>query len=361
MLRFDRPASATGEDLVELHCHGGRAVVAAVLTALGEIDGLREALPGEFTRRALEHGRLDLTEAEGLADLLEAETQQQRRAALAVAGGALRSQVEEWRTRLVDLSAQAEAAIDYVGDDETDLDLVALRNQADELAQEWRTWLARPRAELLREGVRVVLAGPPNAGKSSLLNALVENDRAIVSEIAGTTRDVIEVPIAWDGVPLVLVDTAGLRTSDDIIEQIGVGLAQRAVEGADILLWLGNPTAYPTHPKCVRLHTKSDCHENTSPDILAVSAWIGEGVPELRRIIVEMAKSLLPAESDVSLNERQAGAIEQALTALAGLPNDLVLIADELRAARTSLDRVIGVAGIEDVLDALFGRFCLGK
>lgn len=361
VLRFDAPASTTGEDLVELHCHGGRAVVGAVTTALGGLDGLREALPGEFTRRALEHGRIDLTEAEGLADLLEAETEQQRRAALAVAGGALRRQVEHWRSRLVTLSAQAEAAIDYVDDDESDADVSALLSEAEKLATEWRAWLARPAVELLREGVRVVLAGPPNAGKSSLLNALAEYDRAIVSDIAGTTRDVIEVPLALGGSPLVLVDTAGLRLSSDAIEQIGVGLAEQEVAHADVLLWLGDPADCPEHPRALRLHAQADRRDEPPSGAIAVSAMTGQGIEELRQAISTVARSLLPREGELSFNRRQASSIENALTALSNLPADLVLLAEALRLARAELDRLTGRAGVEDVLDALFGRFCLGK
>jgi tRNA modification GTPase len=361
VLRFDAPASATGEDVVELHCHGGRAVVRAVLDSLGAVAGLREAEPGEFTRRALQHGRIDLTEAEGLADLLEAETEQQRRAALAVAGGALRRQIEDWRARLVNMSAEAEAAIDYVGDDETDIDLSGLRDRVEQLAGEWRSWLARPHVELLRDGIRVVLAGPPNAGKSSLLNVLVEQDRAIVSELAGTTRDVIEVPVALGGIPLVFVDTAGLRLSDDAVERIGIGLAERQARGADILLWLGEAGACPAHSNPLLVHAKSDLGGEAPPEAMAVSAVTGAGVAELRRAITERAKTLLPGEGELALNKRQAALITEALASLEALSGDLVLIAESLRHARGSLDRLTGHASTEDVLDALFGRFCLGK
>ena len=365
VLRFDGPASVTGEDLVELHCHGGRAIVDAILSALRSIPGLREARPGEFTRRSFENGRIDLTEAEGLADLLEAETESQRKAALAVAGGGLRRQVESWRERVVTLSAMAEAAIDYVGDeDETAADEARIAAQAAELAAELDEWLAQPRSEALRQGIRVVFAGPPNAGKSSVLNALVQEDRAIVTEIPGTTRDVIEVPLAIGGIPFLLVDTAGLRESGDAVERIGVGLARQQLHAADILLWLGEPGDAPDHPAAIRIHPQADRPERAAaPEgSLAVSALNGTGLAELRRRLMQVAKTLLPSEGRIALNRRQAEALGDAADSLRLVSGaDLVLTAEALRRARLAFDRVTGRSGIEDVLDSLFGRFCLGK
>jgi tRNA modification GTPase len=363
VLRFAGPASATGEDIVEYQCHGGRAVVDALLAALAALPGMRLAEPGEFTRRAFANGRIDLTEAEGLADLLEAETESQRRAALLTAEGGLRKQIETWRARLVELSARAEAAIDYVGDeDETATDEAALSGDALALAGELGEWLARPRAEPLKEGVRVVVAGPPNAGKSSLVNALAENDKAIVTDIAGTTRDAIEVPLALDGVPILLVDTAGLRDSADVVEAIGVTRAEGQIQRADVVLWLGEPNEAPAHPRLLMLHPQADRRGEAPEGSLAISAVTGDGLAELARWIVAQARRLLPVEGEVALNRRQAAELAKAHTALLEIgATDLVRTAESLRIARVAFDRLGGRAGVEDMLDALFGRFCLGK
>ena len=216
VLRFDSPASSTGEDIVEFQCHGGRAVIDAVLAALTSIKGLRLALPGEFTRRAFENGRIDLTEAEGLADLIEAETESQRKAALALADGGLKKRVAAWQERLLSLSAEAERAIDY--DEEDEGQIQEITRECEEMVSELRSWLEQPRAERLKDGIKVIVAGPPNAGKSSLLNAIAGEERAIVTEIPGTTRDHIEVPLSLGGVPILLTDTAGLRDAADAVE-----------------------------------------------------------------------------------------------------------------------------------------------
>ena len=364
VLRFDAGASSTGEDLVEFHCHGGRAVVKAVLEALEAVGGLREARPGEFTRRAFENGRIDLTEAEGLADLIEAETESQRRSALAMAEGGLRKQIEAWQAVLLGLSARAEAAIDYVDEDSVDSDPNLQRDCA-ALASDLAAWLERPRSEPLREGVRIVIAGPPNAGKSSLLNAIVGQERAIVTDIPGTTRDHIDVPLALDGVPLRLTDTAGLRDSDEVVERIGVARAQTLVETADVLLWLGAPSEAPAHARLIRVHSKCDLPEAgaVSSESLAVSAVTGAGLTELVAAIGAEARQVLPAEGQLALNQRQAEEIKEAEEAVrsASYASDLVLTAEGLRQARNAFDRLTGRAGVENLLDALFGRFCLGK
>ena len=353
ILRFDGPASSTGEDIVELQCHGGRAVVDALLTALGKIEGLRLAEPGEFTRRAFENGRIDLTEAEGLADLVEAETETQRKAALALAEGGLRRQIEDWQRLLLNLSARAEAAIDYAEEDESEPD-PGLQAECGALADELAGWLDRPRIEPLKDGVRVVVAGPPNAGKSSLINAIAGQERAIVTDIPGTTRDHIEVPLALAGIPIVLTDTAGLRETEETVERIGVERAQRLVEGADILVWLGTPDEAPGHPRLIRVHAKADLPERgkTPAGSLRVSSVTGEGVKELLERLLEQAKQLIPGEDSLALNRRQAAHVGEAADALrnARQAPDLVILAEELRAARSAFDRLTGRAGVEDVL-----------
>jgi tRNA modification GTPase len=362
-LRFDGSASSTGEDVVEFQCHGGRAVVDAVLGALAAVEGLRAAEPGEFTRRAFENGRIDLTEAEGLADLIEAETESQRKAALALAEGGLRKQIASWQERLLVLSAMAERAIDY-DEDDASIDPVLTRDCAD-LATELQQWLSRPRVERLKDGVRVVVAGPPNAGKSSLLNAIAGEERAIVTDVPGTTRDHIEVPLSLAGVPVLLTDTAGLRDTTDQVEAIGVQRAGALAEAADVLVWLGEPESARAHPRLIQVHAKADMPDRGfAPDgSIAVSSATGEGLHALLDRIGEHARVLLPAEDAIALNRRQAAHLEESAAALdrAAASIDFVLLAEELRAARSAFDRLTGRAGVEDVLDALFSRFCLGK
>jgi len=361
VLRFDSPHSSTGEDILELQCHGGRAVVDAVLSALAGIEGLRLAAPGEFTRRAFDNGRIDLTEAEGLADLIEAETESQRKAAMALAEGGLRKQIAEWQESLLSMSARAERAIDYDDEDEV-LDPSLLRD-CEALAIELKTWLARPRAEKLKDGVLVVIAGRPNVGKSSLINVIAGEERAIVTDIPGTTRDHIEVPFSLGGVPIRLTDTAGLRDAVDHVEVIGVQRAERLVEEADVLVWLGHSADAPKHARLIGVHPKADLGGGPAAGSIPVSSVTGEGIPALLERIEAEARTVLPGEDSISLNRRQARHISEAAEALgcASRANELVLVAEHLRLARTAFDRLTGRAGVEDVLDALFSRFCLGK
>lgn len=360
VLRFDRPTSSTGENIVEYQCHGGRATVDALIMALLDQPGIRLAEPGEFTRRALANGRIDLTEAEGLADLLMAETELQRRSAMARAGGALRKRLDEWREQLLALAAEAEVAIDYA-DEEDGADLPHLLPDIESLASDMAQLVNAPRVEPLRDGIRVVVAGPPNAGKSSLVNAMAQSEKAIVTHVAGTTRDVIEVPIAITGVPFVLVDTAGLRESDDEVESIGIGRARREADRADLLLWLGEPNEAPEHAGLIRVAAKSDLGE-TRPG-LPVSSVTGEGLGQLTQALLERAGHLLPKGDELALDRRQHDLLVAAHAALwrASSLGDPVLIAEELRNARSAIDKISGRAGVDELLDALFGRFCLGK
>jgi tRNA modification GTPase len=359
VLRFEAPNSATGQNIVEFQCHGGRATVDALIGALLDQPGVRLAEPGEFTRRALANGRIDLTEAEGLADLLTAETELQRRSAMARAGGALRKCLDDWRERLLDLAAKAEVAIDYADEEDgaSERDLAPSIRQ---LAADMAVLVNAPRVEPLRDGIRVVVAGPPNAGKSSLVNALAQSEKAIVTHIAGTTRDVIEVPIAIEGVPFLLVDTAGLRDSDDVVESIGIDRARSEAERADLLLWLGLEDP-PKHRSVVRIVAKADL--GTSGNGLRVSAVTGEGLANLARTLVDRARELLPKGDELALDRRQHNLLVEAESALrrAAELKDPVLVAEELRNARQAIDRIAGRAGVEELLDALFGRFCLGK
>lgn len=364
VLWFPGPNTATGEDLAELHLHGGKAVVAAVEGALGDIPGLRRAVPGEFTRRAFANGRIDLAEAEGLADLLSAETELQRRSAIAMAGGALSRQVDDWRFRVLAASASVEAVLDF-GDEDDVADLPAdFISRIDGLAREVSDWLARPRAETLREGFRVVLAGPPNAGKSTLFNALVEDEAAITAPVAGTTRDVLTRAVAIGGVPFVFADTAGLRDeTDDVIEAIGIDRAKAALDRADLVLWLGDPGLGPQEAWEVTPQIDMPSVQPSPNARHAISAVSGEGLDGLRHDLVETARQAMPRPGDAALNARQYAFLADAENALraAGHESDPLLVAECLRRARVAFDGLIGRATTEDMLDALFGRFCIGK
>lgn len=358
ILWFPGPATATGEDLAELHLHGGRAVVDAVQAALARW-GLRQAEPGEFTRRALFNGRLDLTAVEGLADLLAAETESQRKEALRRADGMLARKLEGWGDRLLAIAARIEAEIDYDGEVDIDEDATAAAIAA--LRAEIEVALAVPPAERLRDGLRVAIIGPPNAGKSTLFNALVGRDAAIVSDIPGTTRDAIERPLAIGGMPFLLIDTAGLRDTADPIERIGVERAHSQRAQADIVIDLTGEGHAGDQP-VIAVATKADIVAPRA-GALAVSALSGEGLATLHARIAEAGSRMLPREGEVALDRRYRERlydVRAELTA-AGAIDDPLLRAEHIRMARELIDALTGNAGIEDMLDALFGRFCLGK
>ncbi len=354
------PGTATGEDIAELHLHGGRAVVAAVEGALAVLPGLRRAEPGEFTRRAFANGRIDLSEAEGLADLLTAETELQRRTAQAMAGGALSRQVEDWRTRVLMLGAQVEAVLDFADEDDVSHLPADFPDKLSALRDEVAAWLAQPRAETLRDGFRVVLAGPPNAGKSTLFNALVEHEAAITAATPGTTRDVLERSVALAGVPFTFVDTAGLRDdASDAVETEGIDRARSALEKADLVLWLGDEGAGP--PGAWEIAAKADLGTRKRAATCEVSARSGEGIDALKTMLEEHARRVMPAPGRAALNARQYALLAETRNELAQSSNDPLISAENLRLARVSLDRLTGRASTEAMLDALFGRFCIGK
>lgn len=364
------PGTATGEDSAELHLHGGRAVVAAMEATLSRMTGLRRAYPGEFTRRAFANGRIDLAEAEGLADLLSAETELQRKAALAMAEGALSRDVVRWREALLTLSARLEAALDFSDEDDVgegeSLLPAHFTTDCAALSCDLETWLARPRAEPLKEGFRVVLAGPPNAGKSTLFNALVEHEAAITAAEPGTTRDVLTHSVALDGVPFTFVDTAGLR--DDgagEIERIGIARARAAATRADLILWLGPEGEGPQGRPLWELAAQCDAPQpvQKSGDAIRLSVHTGEGMIAFREALIAYARAALPAPGDAALNQRQHALLSDVAAALEAnrAQTDPLLAAENLRLARRALDALVGRTGTEDMLDALFGRFCIGK
>ena len=372
ILWFPGPRTATGEDLGEIHAHGGRAVVRAIEDALGAIAGVRRALPGEFTRRALDNGRIDLAEAEGLGDLLSAETEGQRRAALAMSGGALSRLVLAWQERLLALSAGVEAILDFSDEEDVDADAATVQRLAAgmaALANEWRRARELPPVERLHDGISVAIAGPPNAGKSTLINALAQREAAIVSPLAGTTRDIIEVPLALEGIAFRFADTAGLHAgTGDVIEAMGMERARVWAAGADMLLWLGLPEEAPDHAcRCLiaaqadRAAEQEDWATRSSGADITLSAVTGEGMDVLNQWLISRARDLIPHEGDVALNRRQRDVLARAEECFAAQETDLLLIAEQLRHARNALSSITGGAGTEAMLDALFGRFCIGK
>lgn len=363
VLFFPAPATATGEDLVELHLHGGRAVVAAVEQALATEPGLRPAEPGEFTRRALSNGRIDLIQAQGLADLLEAETEQQRRLAMDSADGAVSRLIVTWMDALSRLGALIEASIDF--DDEDDvspIDAAQIDHDAASLSAELSAALARPPVERYRDGTRVVLVGRPNAGKSSLLNALIGRDAAIVSPIAGTTRDRVEASVVRRGRVYTLIDTAGLREeTDDPIERIGIARAREAVVGADIVLALDDHAS--ADQRAILVHPRADCRADELANGIATSINDPASIEHLWQAIEQRALIVLADPSGPTFHEAQRAGIAAAHIALERLIacEDLLLRAEELRTASRALAALLGIDATEAMLDALFGRFCVGK
>jgi tRNA modification GTPase len=369
---FPGPRSFTGEDVAELHVHGGRAVVRGVLQALGALDGMRPAEAGEFSRRAFLNGKLDLAEAEALADLIDAETSSQRRQALRGLDGGISATAKLWRNRLVEALALVEADIDFSDEgDVPDALLDPARLIASELERDIALALSDGhRGERLRSGFIVVLAGAPNAGKSTLLNRIARRDVAIVSPQAGTTRDTIEVHLDLDGYPVTLVDTAGLRDSQDPVELEGVRRARRSLEDADLVLWLVAPDVgageLPEVPAPVWVvATKADLDSDPQPNArFRISASTGSGLAPLLDALAQEAREQLSASVDPMITrERHRKALAEAQAALAAVAigAEPEIVAEELRLASRALGRIAGRVDVEDILDAVFSRFCIGK
>ncbi len=371
-LFFKAPSSETGEDVVELQIHGGRAVIAATFAALAQLEGLRPAEPGEFTRRAFENGKLDLTRIEGLADLIYAETEAQRRQAFRQLAGLLGNRAEGWRKRLVEAMALVEAGIDFsdeadVASDVTARALIAVR----ELATEIESALAdAKRGERLREGLVIAIAGPPNAGKSTLLNRIARREAAIVSPHAGTTRDVIEVHLDLGGYPVTLLDTAGIRETDDPVEREGVARAKARAAEADLVLWVdeGDAPASKT-PNAWHVRNKIDlpgarAAETRGEKSFAISATTGAGVDDLLKALTQFAQETFGTrEPALVTRERQRRLLDDCADALrrARDAQGEDILAEELRAAAYALGRLTGRVDVEDILDVIFRDFCIGK
>lgn len=369
LLWFPGPGSVTGEDYAELHLHGGRAVLAAMAAALVAL-GARPAEPGEFSRRAFLAGKLDLLEAEGIADLIEAETEAQRRLALEQAGGAMSRAIGAWRERLVGLMARQAVLIDFSDEDLPPEVEAAMLGEIETLRAELAAAIgAGAAAARLREGVEVVVLGVPNAGKSTLVNALAGEDVAIVSEMPGTTRDAIGVRLDLGGVKVRLTDTAGLRQSEDAIEAEGVRRARDHARRADLLIVcaaapdFAAPAGEDSVP-VLAVATKADLAASVPAGMLAVSALTGDGVPALAEALRTAVHRLVERGAGPALpRPRQIACLrdmEAALAAALAVP-DAELRAEELQAAATALARLTGVIGVEDVLDAVFSGFCIGK
>jgi tRNA modification GTPase len=374
VLWFPGPHSYTGEDAAELQLTGGRAVVAAALRALGEIQGMRPAEPGEFAWRAFENGKLDLSQVEGLADLVEAQTDAQRRQALRVADGALSREAEAIRQVIVEAMAQVEAAIDFSDqEDVSEGTLTAARALAEGAIRRLRSHLkGASRADRLRDGFNVVIAGAPNVGKSTLMNALARRDVAIVSDIPGTTRDALEAHLELRGLPVNLVDTAGIRETDDPVEREGVARARRRARDADLVLWLsddGEPepgAARTAERPTILIRTKSDLGAQTSSLDVSISARTGAGIDRLLDLIAEAAEEgLAGADQSLIATARHRAAFEEALLCLDRIYGSQDLgaefLAEDLRLAARALERIAGRIDVEEVLGEIFGRLCIGK
>ena len=382
VLWFPGPASATGEDVAEFHVHGGRAVLSALFAALSSFEDVRTAEPGEFTRRAFENGKLDLTEAEGLDDLIHADTDRQRRQALRQLKGLLGDRVRSWRAQIIEASALIEVGIDFSDEGDVPAELIVpalarIRQLCDEIEE---VLAAQGRSERLRDGLVVAIAGPPNVGKSTLMNQLARREVAIVSPHAGTTRDVIEVQLDLDGYPVVVIDTAGIRETEDPVEQEGVRRARLRAAEADLVLWLvddgkqqhaveGAAPVWTVRNKidldALNGHAAGMGRTKGNPNF-EISASRGEGLQYLIAALVEFAKNYFGLDQGTLITrERQRELLQDTLVSLrrsvAGGGRGEELIAEDLRTATHSLGRLLGRVDVEDILDSIFRNFCIGK
>lgn len=390
ILWFPGPASATGEDVAEFHVHGGRAVLAALFGSLTALADIRAAEPGEFTRRAFENGKLDLTEAEALDDLIHADTDRQRRQALRQLNGLLGDKARDWRARIIEASALIEAGIDFSDEGDVSSELIApavarieaLRGEIEEVLA------AQGRSERLREGLVVAIAGPPNVGKSTLMNALARREVAIVSPHAGTTRDIIEVQFDLDGYPVTVIDTAGIRETEDPVEQEGVRRAQARAAEADLVLWLADAqhgkvlhqgAAAPVW--LVRNKIDLDAARPEAGELgrsvgspaqggavvtFEISASRGDGIPGLMAALVGFAMDYFGSDAGALIGRvRQRKLLQETAVSLrrsievVGIGEELA--AEELRSAAHSLGRLLGRVDVEDILEVIFREFCIGK
>jgi tRNA modification GTPase len=400
ILWFPGPASATGEDVAEFHVHGGRAVLAALFEALSDFDNARAAEPGEFTRRAFENGKLDLTEAEGLDDLIHADTDRQRRQALRQLKGLLGDRARDWRAQIIEASAWIEAGIDFSDEADVPAELIALALKKIKalLGEIQQVLAAQAHSERLREGLVVAIAGPPNVGKSTLMNQLARREVAIVTPHAGTTRDVIEVQLDLGGYPVTMIDTAGIRETDDPVEQEGVRRARARAAEADLVLWLvdardekklgksldqGTPPAWVVRNKIdldavetdaagLRLDAVNSAQptgvlgQTQRHADFEISASQGDGILQLIAALIVFAQSYFGAgEGGLISRERQRKLLQETAVSLqrslSAIQEGEELAAEDLRMAARALGRLLGRVDVEDVLDVIFREFCIGK
>lgn len=373
VLYFPCPNSFTGEDVVEFQTHGGRAIISAVLSGLAQIDGFRPAGRGEFTRRAVENGKMDLTAAEGLADLVDAETEQQRKQALRQMSGALAKIYEDWHDRLLHVLAWMEAYIDFPEEEIPENVSADVCGRIAGLMSEIQAHLNDGRrGEKLRDGFQIAIIGAPNAGKSSLMNRLAQRDVAIVSSTAGTTRDIIEVRLDINGYPVIVADTAGLRDTDEEIEAEGVRRAKARAEEADLVLWLSDAlkgknnteTEKIDSEKIFRIMNKADQTEPQNDGNIWISAKTGQGIDVLLDRIGRFVEEKMALREEPSLTRlRHRKALEECLQCLNSSLKapEIELMTEDLRMAMRSLGKITGQVQVEELLDVIFKDFCIGK